>query len=123
MNNDTLVSLVELVSQALCSVQPYTVEQVKSELLALNSEQRKMLINPNNELMQGDILGKIKYPIVDESGQVQCVESDVIVLSNTCDCQRDEDILLAPIVVLDSYTTAREMNLTYELMSVDEAPL
>lgn len=50
-----------------------------------------------DELSQGDILDKIPFSINNDDGTTTTYITKGLVLSNTCDLQRDEHIIIAPL--------------------------
>lgn len=53
------------------------------------------------ELSQGDILDKIPFTVMEDDGSQKTFIAKGMVLSNTCDLQRDPYIIIAPIFNID----------------------
>lgn len=50
-----------------------------------------------NDLSQGDIVDKVPFSIKNEDGTTTTYMTKGIILSNTCDLQRDKSIIIAPL--------------------------
>lgn len=63
------------------------------------------------ELSQGDILDKIPFSIIKDDGTVTTYITKGLVLSNTCDLQRDPYIVIAPLFnMTDGNFTQQQMS-------------
>lgn len=100
MSSSFLDDIFVLVKQSLSSVDPYKTETIKTRLAEIDGHPKDFLL-PSllHDLGQGDIISSVPFVFLGEDGATgELKEMDAIVLSNTCDCQRDDTILIAPMV-------------------------
>lgn len=62
------------------------------------------MLNQLDVLSQGDILDKIPFPYMKDDGSKKVYVGKGMVLSNTCDLQRDPYIIIAPLFNMDAET-------------------
>lgn len=61
---------------------------------------------PPNVIVQGDVLGPVQYVAISEGNERALVESEVMLVSNTCDLVPTQQpfSLVAPVIELEAYT-------------------
>lgn len=70
------------------------------------------MLNLLEELSQGDILDKIPFNIIQEDGSMSTYITKGLVLSNTCDLQRDPYIVIAPLFNIEGSEFTKEQKET-----------
>lgn len=97
---------IDFVSATMPCISPYTKEGIKLALEQFKFEQKKFCTTMKaefEELSQGDILENIPfYRINRKTGKIQVYKGHGIVLNNTCDCSRDDNILIAPFIPIEN---------------------
>lgn len=99
--------LVEFVTELFPSISPYTKESVMNAIEQFKYENIEWFMpNTLDNLAQGDIIEKLPFSFSDEDGNTSVILTKGIVLSNTCDVENDENIIIAPLFdyrgILDS---------------------
>lgn len=93
---------IEFTSEIISGINPYTVENIKSAIMQFKVEGKKLVTTLENNfdyLTQGDILDNIPfYKVNGKTGKLEVFKTRGIILSNTCDCDRDENIIMAPFI-------------------------
>jgi hypothetical protein len=87
------------------SIDPYIAEEVKNSLKQFeeNGGRYKCFTNRSFSFFsQGDIIDKLKFIKVNDSGQIIEKELKALLLSNTCDAENDDVLLCAPLISLTS---------------------
>lgn len=111
--------LINFATELFPSINPYTKENVKNAIKQFELEGKKInffLLNSFDYLGQGDIIGELPFIFADENGELFGRTMKGIVLSNTCDCERDDYILIAPFVPIkeiEKDIIALKNNITY----------
>lgn len=123
MESDVILAITRIVNKALCSVQPYEAEAVEELILNASDKQRALLAEPDSILMQGDIISNIPFSYLANNGEVKTDCKDIMIISNTCDCQRDDNLMCVPLFERKNNECAKNINLNYELMAIDEKDL
>lgn len=97
---------IDFCEKIFCSISPYEAESVKKEIKKyekLNGYVPCTTIVSDELLLQGDIFSELPYYKVDiNSGGFKLLKTKVQLLSNTCDATRDNYILFAPVLPIDS---------------------
>ena len=92
-------SFIDFVTSLFPSISPYVQEQTKHSLEQFY-EQGKTFECYNEKslggLCQGDIIENVKVPIIDIDGSINITERTVLIISNSCDIENDDYILIAP---------------------------
>ena len=93
---------IEFVSELFPSISPYTKENVLNAITQFDYEKLEWFrTNKLDYLAQGDIIEKVPFTFYDETGKKTIILARGIILSNTCDISRDDNILVAPIFPSD----------------------
>lgn len=103
---------IDFTSEVIPSISPYTKEGIKSALEQFRTDNKKFHTTMDNNfeiLTQGDILENIPfYNVNKDTGKLQVYRGRGLVLNNTCDCDRDENILIAPFIPIHNLTKDRQ---------------
>lgn len=102
MKND----FIDFVTQLFPSINPYTKKQVKESIKQFETEGRMLkytMHSPLSHLAQGDIFGEeIPFVRQDSEGNLGSFRTKAILLSNTCDSERDDLLIFAALIPLSS---------------------
>lgn len=111
---------IDFVTELFPCIQPYTKENIKkaiSQFQLCGKTINTTLFTPLNDLSQGDILEGIRFYKLNSSGNLDITNPmNGMILSNTCDCSRDENIVIAPFIRMDNISKSRQAlqnNVTY----------
>lgn len=100
---------ITFVSETMPCISPYTKEGIKNALQQFKINNKKFCTTMRvnfDELCQGDILENIPFYRINKStGKISVYTGKGVVLSNTCDCSRDETILIAPFMPIGNMKT------------------
>lgn len=99
---------IALVQEMFPSISPYTAEKALSAISENFKDKRNMEFctsRPFDFLAQGDIFSGMIFSYTDENGEDRSLPAKGILLSNTCDSERDEFILFAPMLPIETYTS------------------
>ena len=117
-------ALIKLVGDSLKSIDPYDLETIEAALKKPISMNDSFFLKEKLEVLsQGDIIKSVPYIGIDPNTQKGFVNFfDSIVLSNTCDCQRKNNIILAPILSegFSEIQKTGNINSKYELFYIPE---
>ena len=97
---------IDFVEEIFPCINPYTKERVKlaiRQFYEANQTCNYFMSKPLNYLAQGDILDSILFRFFDENGNEYSHRTKGLLISNTCDSHRDEFIVFAPLLPLDSF--------------------
>ena len=116
----------DIVQTALPSIPLDKIENIKFAINQFNLEGKSIKIT--SELLdcfsQGDIISGIPFIYYERDGNQSVGVYNAMVLSNTCDIQRNENILVAPIFPVSEYIhkdiTSLKKNYIYEFMYFDD---
>jgi len=120
---------IEFVSELFPSISPYTKEKVKESLkqFELNGIQLKYSMhNPLPHLAQGDVFEELPFYKQDNSGGLNSFKTKAILLSNTCDAERDDVLLFAPLFKIsdiDMDVASLKSNQIYRLLHFPDPSL
>lgn len=92
---------IEFTTNIISCINPYTKENIDKAIKQFELDGKKLFTTMDNNLeclAQGDVLENVPFYRVDENGRMGKFVTKGLVLSNTCDCSRDRDILLAPFI-------------------------
>lgn len=95
---------INFVSDTMPCISPYTKEGIKIALEQFKYDEKKFCTTMHNQfehLTQGDILENIPFYRSGSDGKIKVYVGRGIVLSNTCDCSRDENIIIAPFIPIN----------------------
>lgn len=103
MNEELLLILTKIFP----TFDPYTVERVKKSIIetAKSSDCDVYLEQPTQQnILQGDIFKNIEFITYNVDGKPIKLKGDIMVISNTCDISRNENILFIPFIPLEKLT-------------------
>ncbi|MCK4796195.1 MAG: hypothetical protein KAT05_02370 [Spirochaetes bacterium] len=94
---------IDFVSELFPCISPYTHENVKTAIHQFYDKSKIKTYNlfktkPLEYLAQGDIIEIVPFIIYDEDGNQSIYKTKAILISNTCDSERDDNILFAPLL-------------------------
>ena len=100
---------IEFVAETMPSISPYTVKKIKSSISQFDFDKDKdcskdctIMESQYDFLIQGDIIENVPfYRINPNNGKLQIKKSKGLIITNTCDCSRDKNILIAPFIPID----------------------
>lgn len=98
---------IALVQEMFPSISPYTADKALKSISDNFKDKRHMEFctsMPFDFLAQGDIFSEMPFAYTDEEGNDRTFPAKGFLLSNTCDSERDEFILFAPMLPIDVYT-------------------
>lgn len=101
-----LKEFIDFVDSILPSVSPDMREGAKNAILQFEKtgEQLKyMMINPLEQLSQGDVLSKVPFIYFEEDGSQRTFAADALVLSTSCHIDQKERIVLAPVLPIENF--------------------
>ena len=75
------------------------------------------LDKPLEYLAQGDVIGDFNFKCIDCDGYEREFTTSGMLLSNTCDASRDENILLVPLIPFDTEKLKTEHINEYDLFN------
>lgn len=92
---------IEFTANIISCINPYTKENIDKAIKQFELEGKQLFTTMDNNLeclAQGDVLENVPFYRVNNMGKMGVFVTKGLVLSNTCDCSRDRDILLAPFI-------------------------
>jgi hypothetical protein len=114
---------VTFVHEIFPSINPYTGEKVKSAIRQFEQTGKLyqfFLTTPLEHLAQGDIIEELPFLTYDKDGKERVLRTKGILLSNTCDCENDENLVFSPLLPVGKFTPSVNdrftKNLTYNLL-------
>ena len=95
--------------ESLFPFNPYIHDQTKTAIKQFNFTDKKPNFCSNFQddtidLKQGDVIGQIPFVIFEENGNMKRINAKAIILSNSCDIENDDDIIVAPLIDIDMVT-------------------
>lgn len=96
--------LIEFTSELFPSINPYTSDQIYKAIEEFNMEGKAFTTTMDNHieyLAQGDILHNIPFVRMKDDGEIGKFMASGVIMANTCDCERRDNILIAPFIPLD----------------------
>lgn len=123
-----LEEYVRLVERLFPSIDPYTAENCIRAIRQHGQNAGPFAVTPlADTLAQGDVLGPVSLYTTDADGAVSVFEGSAMLLSNTCDAEHDDFVILAvcfPFAVFaaDGRLPAIITNETYDLMYLRSVP-
>lgn len=114
---------IDFVTEVFPSIHPYTKEQVKASIQQFEKSGVQRNFSMHSALpylAQGDIFGDL-IPFIkqDKNGELSVLKAKAILLSNTCDSERDDILIFAPLIPiksLDMDEQAVKSNQIYRLL-------
>ncbi|MFJ7755668.1 hypothetical protein ACQKGI_19885 [Peribacillus muralis] len=114
---------VDFVHEIFPSIQPYTKDQVKKAIRQFEQSGELyefFLTTPLAHLAQGDIIETLPFVTYDKYGNEKVYKTKGILLSNTCDCENDDNIVFSPLLPVKHFNAVDNerftRNLTYNLL-------
>jgi len=97
---------IDFVTELFPSISPYTKKQAKESMIQFETEGRMLkytMPSPLEHLAQGDIFGE-EIPFIKQNneGELSAFKTKAILLSNTCDSERDDLLIFAALIPLSS---------------------
>ena len=95
-----LEEFIDFCTEVFPSINPYTIENVKSAMAQFQHEGKTFSVcrsSPLDYLAQGDIFSELPFTFFDRDGCQKLVYKPSILLSNTCDASRRDYLLFAAI--------------------------
>ncbi|MEC0244717.1 hypothetical protein P4H65_02645 [Paenibacillus chitinolyticus] len=122
---------VDLVEQLFPSISPYVKDRVNDAIKQFDTSGQKsdfFMFKSLDHLAQGDIFDNIPFFKIDpKTNELFDIRKKGILLSNTCDASRDEEILFAPLIRLDDITSVDinqiKKNLIYQFLYLPDKNL
>ncbi len=116
--------LIKLVEELFPNLGPDKVKSIK-ELIREQQEKKYPWLATTclNELSQGDILTNIPFFRVTEEGKVLKGDFSAILLSNTCDAQRNEKLIFAPLFDVETSNKIKDVNLAFNKLHFESVGL
>lgn len=131
-----LDALHDLLKELYCSISSETIDEAKKALqdaLSPYSElddHKYFIQSPLDEGWgQGDIFSEIKFHYRNEKGEIKEPKLKGLLLSNTCDSVRNQEVLFAPIRAISDFTTNEDTekdlkkNIIYNYMYIRDKEL
>lgn len=98
--------LLEYIQELFPSISPYTAGAAKRALSQYESAGvmgSLTLSQVPEDMRQGDVYSEMTVPLVDASGRLKQYRLKTMLLTNTCDCVRNDFLAFAPIWPIDEY--------------------
>lgn len=92
-------SFIDFVTSLFPSISPYVQEQTKHSLEQFYEHGETFECYNTKSLgglCQGDIVENVNVPIIGIDGSINIAERTVLIISNSCDIENDDYILIAP---------------------------
>jgi len=100
---------IEFVSELFPSISPYTKENVKKAIEQFNVDNLEWFMPSHmNDLSQGDIIELLPFSFYNDNGERETLMSKGIVLSNSCDIDHDDNIIIAPLILTKDVLKTQE---------------
>lgn len=121
---------VKFCTELFPSISPYTKEGLKKAIEEYKTLQKKFLClneKPYEKISQGDIFSDIPFYYTDECGDQCIITAKAQLLSNTCDADHDDNIILAAVYpISDISDNAQKLisiknNTTYNLFYIPDS--
>jgi hypothetical protein len=100
-----LDAYIDFIKELFPSINPYTAEQAKASLRQFYERHKEFVCFTRDvfdELSQGDIIGELPFRTYNDEGEETEYSTLGIVLSNSCDIDNDNQILIAPLIPVKS---------------------
>lgn len=108
MNKEFLEEFINYSNQVFPTIDSHNRESIKAALEQFDINKFSWFSYDDlGGLCQGDILNKIPFELHDENGKNEILPTKAMVISNSCDIENDQDILLAPLI---PYTVSNKFN-------------
>lgn len=97
---------IDFVQEIFPCINPYTKDRVKQAIRQFYEAEQTcnyFMSQPLEYLAQGDILDSILFRFFDDDGNEYTHRTKGLLISNTCDSHRDDFVVFAPLLPLDSF--------------------
>lgn len=117
-----LDEFIDFTQSLFPSISPYVKDQTKSAIRQFELSGKKLnLFNYKayDFLAQGDILNRIPFTRLEDDGNILAYIGKGMIISNTCSADHDDEIVIAPLLHIDSLGLNRAdivNNLYYKLL-------
>lgn len=117
-----LDEFIDFTQSLFPSISPYVKERTKTAMKQFELSGKKLnLFNyrPYDYLTQGDIFEGIPFTRIEEDGNISAYRGKGMLISNTCSADHDDEIVIAPLLDIDSLGLNRAdifNNLHYRLL-------
>jgi len=102
-----LEAYIDFVKALFPSISPYVQENAKQSVRQFyyrRSEFPCFAANDFEVLSQGDIVSGINFRRINDEGEEEAFLTDGLVISNTCDIDHDNQVLIAPFFPIEQLT-------------------
>lgn len=120
-----LEEFVNYIQKIFPSIDPYVQDKTKNAIKLFHKSEDKLCwfnSTPYEYLAQGDIVDNIPFYNVDKNGNLRVFRTKGILISNTCSASREETIIFAPLLKIESLNLKNlndiKKNLYYRLMYI-----
>ena len=99
--------LVEFYEEIFPSISPYTADEAKKACDQFKNEGRTFSTTMSNcleDLSQGDIFSEIPFIFIGKDGKQRTIKARAMLLSNTCDCVRNERLQFAAMFKVSDFS-------------------
>ncbi len=113
-----LSELIDFTTELFPSINPYTKDKVKLAIrqFEVNGDGKNITKNidyctnqPFDYLTQGDIISNMPFVRYNsKTGEKGLLVTEGILLSNTCDAERDPALVFAPLIELNNFTNTQQ---------------
>lgn len=109
MNKSFLESFIDYCNNIFPSIDSSVKQSIKEALKQFDINKFNWFSKNNLEgITQGDILDNIYFNYQDENGNYSAYHTKAIVISNSCDIENDDYVLLAPFIPIDTNEFSEE---------------
>ena len=101
-----MTEFIDFVNNVLPSVDPDFRDGAKKAILQFERDGQQlkyMMLNPLDQLSQGDIISKVPFSYFDENGSQKIFTADALILSTSCHIDQKERIILVPVLPLEEF--------------------
>jgi len=109
---------VDFAKQVFPSIDPYEAENVKDAISQFNEQKPLNLLKEStiSGLNQGDFFTNVPFLVYNNKGEIFGAKHKAILLSNTCDASRKDNLIFAPLLPLGSFVKKSEIkNKTFDV--------
>lgn len=96
---------IDFVHEIFPSIDPYVAERVKYSIDQFRKTGADVFYFTSGslgDLSQGDIIDNLSFISFNDEGMLEKIDTLGMVVSNTCDVENDDDIILAPLIPIDN---------------------
>lgn len=103
--------LIEFYEEIFPSISPYTADEAKRACEQFENSDNTFSVAMTScfeELSQGDIFSEMPFVFIDKEGKQCILKADALLLSNTCDCVRNEKLQFAALFKVSDFSEDEE---------------